>query len=272
MDLVAELESMAFREKEMEHLDVDELIATPAPRKHFCAANRSQEFLLKLDGPLVSAERVRDIVGLAAAPKIYQASTGADDDESSDGNAAAQFIKVSGKTRWKLEDWLSISYPSHRPLFIAHKVARKDLSLYSIAPFLGLDATLPQHRPDAATLPSPQQDQYPVWYFFYGTLADTDVLRSLLGDGPDDFYKLHPARATGGRVEMWADKYRALVDSDDRAAVVHGSAFLVQSAQHEEALRVYETNKYEVVRSRIAITEDDGGERTVLGCTFRFVR
>ncbi|OQO00457.1 hypothetical protein B0A48_13806 [Cryoendolithus antarcticus] len=242
MDLVAELESMAFREKEMEHLDVDELIAAPAPRKPFCAADHLQEFLLKLDGPLDSAERVRDIAGLATAPKIYQASADAGNDDSGNDSVNALFIKVSGSTRSKLDHWLSTEHPSHRPLFIAHKVARKDLCSHSLSPFLGLDATLPQHRPDTYAPPLPRQDEHPVWYFFYGTLADTDVLRRLLGDGPDDYYKLHPARVSGGRLEMWAHKYRALVDSDDRGAVVQGSAFLVQSAEHEEALRVYETN------------------------------
>nr|OQO15685.1 hypothetical protein B0A51_17848 [Rachicladosporium sp. CCFEE 5018] len=271
MDLFAELESMAFREEELEHLDVDELMDVPAPRKRFCVVDRSQEFLLKLDGPLDSAEHVRDIAGLATTPQIYQASADTDNDDSGEGSVNALFIKLSGSIRLKLDHWLSTEHPSYRPLFIAHKVARKDLSPYSIAPFLGLDATLPQHRPDAATPPSPQQDQYPVWYFFYGTLADADVLRRLLGDGPNDVNKLYPARVSGGRVEMWADKYRALVDSEYREAVVHGSAFLVQSAEHEEALRVYETDKYEVVRCRIVLSEDDGGERTVLGCTFRFV-
>ncbi|OQN97767.1 hypothetical protein B0A48_16088 [Cryoendolithus antarcticus] len=236
MDLFAELGSMAFMEEEMDHIDVDELwMAVHAPMKYLCAADRL--FLLKLDGPLDSAERVRDIAGLATASKIYQASAGADNDGSGDESVNALFIKLSGSTRSKLDHWLSTEHPSHRPLFIAHKVARKYLSPYSIAPFLGLDATLPQHRSDAATLPSPQPERYPVWYFFYGTLADTGVLRRLLGDGPDDYYKLHPARVSGGKVKMWADNYRALVDSDDQEAVIHGSAFLVQSAEHEEALR-----------------------------------
>lgn len=43
-------------------------------------------------------------------------------------------------------------------------------------------------------------------------------------------------------------KYWALVDGSDRVA---GSTFSVQSKEQEDALRLYETDKYEVVKCTI---------------------
>lgn len=47
--------------------------------------------------------------------------------------------------------------------------------------------------------------------------------------------------------------------------IVHGSAYQVQDRESEEALLLYETEKYEVVRCMIK-SED----RSFLGLTFRF--
>jgi hypothetical protein len=49
---------------------------------------------------------------------------------------------------------------------------------------------------------------------------------------------------------------------------VGGFAYLVRSAEEEEALRYYETDKYSVVRCEIEFVE--GGEITK-GLTFKFV-
>ncbi len=65
----------------------------------------------------------------------------------------------------------------------------------------------------------------------------------------------------------WGMKYRALVDTRSYNDAVHGHAYQVRSQEHDEALRIYETEKYEVVRCKIAIK--DGA--VVSGLTFRFV-
>ncbi|KAK4227410.1 hypothetical protein QBC38DRAFT_499409 [Podospora fimiseda] len=60
----------------------------------------------------------------------------------------------------------------------------KSLSAFSIHPTLGIESTLPQYRIDSLHNSRgllPKQGQYPVWYFFYGTLAQPDVLNQLLG-------------------------------------------------------------------------------------------
>jgi hypothetical protein len=63
-------------------------------------------------------------------------------------------------------------------------------------------------------------------------------------------------------------KYNALVD-DDRESRVNGWAYKVVSLEQEDALRMYETAKYEVVRVEIELNSYDG-KRFVKGCSFRF--
>lgn len=67
-------------------------------------------------------------------------------------------------------------------------------------------------------------------------------------------------------METWGEgKYKALVDGPETSSM-KGSAYLVMSEEHEDALRKYETEAYEVVRCVIEMNST-----TVEGCTFRFV-
>ncbi|KAK5240470.1 hypothetical protein LTR40_011694 [Exophiala xenobiotica] len=119
-----------------------------------------------------------------------------------------------------------------------------------------MDLALPQHRSDDTTFePAPLPDQYPVWYFFYGTLADPDVLSQHLNLETAPSYI--PAHVVGGQIRT------ALVDAP--GTEVYGSAFLVESRDQEDALRIYETDKYEVVRCHITMQTG-----VVCGLTFRF--
>jgi len=74
---------------------------------------------------------------------------------------------------------------------------------------------------------------------------------------------LRSATLLHGRIRMWAGKYRALVDEQD--AVVDGLAYLCESAEQEDALRVYKGDDYEVVAARL-VMDGEG----VVGRTFRF--
>ncbi|KAL1600509.1 hypothetical protein SLS60_006895 [Paraconiothyrium brasiliense] len=65
-------------------------------------------------------------------------------------------------------------------VYRARKPATKDLSNTSIAPTLGIDISLPQHR-NLVVDPRPRQDEYPVRYFFYGTLCEPERLAQVLG-------------------------------------------------------------------------------------------
>lgn len=112
----------------------------------------------------------------------------------------------------------------------------------------------------------PAQHEYPVWYFFYGSLADHGILSRVLGVS-GDCPVLEPASVAGGIIKSWGGKYKALVDGP-KTACVGGWAYQVQTKECEEALLFYETDKYEVVRCTIAM---DGGMEELKGCTFRFV-
>ena len=69
-----------------------------------------------------------------------------------------------------------------------------------------------------------------------------------------------------GVLSKWG-KYRALVDGPVDARVGE-MAFEVQDEDQEDALRVYETGAYEVVRCSISVST---GEKPLKGCTFRYV-
>ena len=61
-------------------------------------------------------------------------------------------------------------------------------------------------------------------------------------------------------------KYNALIDDPCGNGRVLGSAYKVMSKEHEDFLRLYETDAYEVVRCDISIDT-----AIVPGCTFRYI-
>jgi hypothetical protein len=141
-------------------------------------------------------------------------------------------------------------------------MAAKDLSSTSAYPTLGIDTSMPQHRLSAPEDPKcfPGQHEYPVWYFFHGTLADPEVLGRLLGIVPS----YRNAYVQEGMLKTWGGKYKALVDNP--GGVAYGSAFLVQDQEQEDILRCYETENYEVVRCNLIIENEK-----VSALTFRFI-
>ena len=220
-------------------------------------ASSLTEYVVKLEGPFATAERLQQILCLASLPPIL---TGSGEQGS------ARLCTISNLVRQDLVTWLSTHHPHFRPTLVRLSKARKDLCSHSLAPFLGLDTTLPQSRPSSADfVPQPQQDQYPVWYFFYGTLACPEELRSRLNLPFSPQYM--NAFIRGGRIRSWRRQYRALVDADSDS-LAYGWAFLVTTPEQESALQFYETDKYEVVRTRIYMRDyyEDG----MPGLVFRF--
>lgn len=204
-------------------------------------------------------DRIRDVAGLAAQAEIVRITR----DEGE-----AHFCRVDASGKQAIEDWLVQMRINYRPTFIRLSQARKALSSVSIYPTLGTDSTLPQNRLQSNdTDPLPAQNQYPVWYFFYGTLADPALLSRILELPEADSPTLRPATITGGSMRMWAGKYKALVDGSITAQT-RGWAYQVTSSDHEDSLLLYETARYEVVRCTISL---DGGRQVVKGCTFRFI-
>ena len=217
---------------------------------------RSRMYLFKFSSPVTPAVLASAAI-LTSQPDIVVG-------EGEDG--VAQFCQLDEQDMYRLQRWLAADFPLFRPIFAPINKAYKELCPFSAYPTLGLDATMPQHRPDATTsIFLPAQDQYPVWYFFYGTLADSKFLSELLCvEKP----KLTGAAINGGAIRTWGKKYLALVDSP--SSQVGGWAYQVMSKEQEDALLVYETAKYEVVRVAIAFKGNDYSGQVVKGCTFRF--
>lgn len=212
-------------------------------------------YLIKLAGPVSTPRTIREAADMDGPPDIRKGS-GEDGEED--------WYHVDAIEGDNVEHWLSEQYPNYQPVFLPVKTARESLFDFSAYPTLGIDTTLPHHRPsNTVTSHLPVQYQYPVRYFFYGTLADPDVLSRQLGLPPDDPPLLEPASISGGTLKSWG-QYKALVDGPS-SAHLDGWAFKVISSEHEEALRIYETEKYEVVRCTI-----EKGLEQVQGCTFRF--
>ena len=227
------------------------ITARPPPR------DTSGTFIVHLTGPLSSAEVIKEAAALSSLPEIF---TGTDE-----SGISASFCEIDGEARANLLEWKS-QHPGFDPTIVRLAKAKKDLCAYTLAPMLGVDATLPQHRlNDDSISPLPSQNQHPVWYFFYGTLCNFEILARHV-EMEDTVPQLFvPAYVKGGRVRTWAGKYKALVDSYDSESRVHGMAFLVLDREQEDALRFYETDKYEVVRCQIFI-----GTGVAFGLTFRF--
>ena len=251
----------AYSRGETKHVD------TPSSQTN------SSSYLVLLEGILSSPKSIQDAANLPDPPHTVQAAS-----ETRD----AVFCEIDGTIKQSIENWLSRQKPTFRPTFIRISKAKKDLDSNSIYPTLGLESTLPQHRCSSdpgfnATLaPSPVpsnrtrqrpilQDEYPAWYFFYGTLADPVVLTRLRSPSEAGPPTLIPASISGCLIKSWSGKYKALVDGAS-TDYVNGSAYEVTSREQEDALLTYETENYEVVRCCITMASE-----TVQGLTFRFV-
>ncbi|KAL8908325.1 MAG: hypothetical protein Q9207_000853 [Kuettlingeria erythrocarpa] len=137
-------------------------------------------FVFKLGGPLDCEETLCSAIGYPVRVMQGRSEGGLEGAGTSFMHAPlkeASFAKVDGATKKKIEQWLwSKDGCSYRPNFVRLSMAKKDLSNDSLHPTLGIDSTLPHyrapHQREAA-----MQSQYPVWYFFYGTLGQADLLR-----------------------------------------------------------------------------------------------
>ena len=153
-------------------------------------------FILKLEGPLASPQKIQEIATLSS-PTLSQ-GVGEDSETT--------FCEMDRLTRHRVSRYLAKNHPGFRPTFIRLAKAKKDLSADSITPFLGLETTLPQYRPHeyAPEQIKPAQAEYPVWYFFYGTLTSPNIRSKQLNFEPsvcDEQYR--PAHVAGGRLRTW---------------------------------------------------------------------
>ncbi|KAI1753120.1 hypothetical protein F4782DRAFT_498386 [Xylaria castorea] len=216
-------------------------------RMAIVATSKNMRFLLKLEGEIPTVAAAQAIGKLNYLPLKCEG-------ENEDGDRT-EFCVVNTDAKKRILQGLTDLQSAAQPFFIHLPEAEKDLSAICRFPTLGIDTTMPQHRVENKERPAPGQDEYPVWYFFYGTLADKDILGRLLQrhDGIDQA-ALRPAYVLGGKLATLG-KYRALVHEYGlREEPVAGSAFLVQTREEEDALRHYETELYAVVRCVIHIS------------------
>lgn len=231
-------------------------ISQPVTRKALTPREARISYLVKLDDTLDSAGKIQQLTGVWELPPVVR-GTGEFED--------ADFCLINGRMKREIE--VALSHLPSRSTFVRINRADKKLSSCSVAPTLGCghDITLPQHRADDSQHQfHPAQDEYPVWYFFYGTLANAEFLAQKLD--LERLPNLRPAIVKGGIISNWGGKYKALKNGPP-TATVNGWAYIVTSEEDEEQLRYFETDSYEVVRCDIL--RADTGE-TIRGLTFRF--
>lgn len=143
-----------------------------ASARHTTRGMVDREYLFELKGPIDSAVTLQKIAGLPHPLKVFSGP-------SDSCGGIAHFCRTDGTIKAKVRDWIEQEVPNFEPLFIPLSYAPKNFDLLSKAPTLGLDYTMPQNRLPKVAKVSPTQDEYPVWYFFYGTLADPEKHRGL---------------------------------------------------------------------------------------------
>lgn len=260
-DLVkSQMEAQGYSREAYEHRLKKDGRPTASNHQHITTristSQASTTYLVLLKGILNTPEKVQNAAKLPEPPQTVQASSETED---------SVFCRIDGNVKQAIESWLSQQKCTFRPTFVRLSKAKKDLAATSIHPTLGIESTLPQHRASfLQTSFFPLQEDLPVWYFFYGTLADRPFLSRLLSLPEAEHPLLVPATISSGIVKTWKDRYNALVDGES-TDYVHGSAYEVTTKEREEALLLYETEKYEVVRCSIMMESG-----TVQGLTFRF--
>lgn len=208
-------------------------------------------YLIRLENPLSTPRDVANILRLSRLPPL-ETGTGE--------SGTASFCRLSHSDVQALDIWTATYCPGKRFTKIRVAMAHKDENWRDL-PFLGRDCTLPQYQPSMLSLPLPQyqpsrlslldvEAEFPVLYFFYGTLTSRKVLSRLFDLPARTPIRLYAATLLDGRLRTWAGKYKALVDSP--GDMVDGYVFLdVKNAEREEALRRYEGDCYEVVRANV---------------------
>jgi hypothetical protein len=209
-------------------------------------------YLLRLETPFQSPRDVANALGLSRVPQLESGTA---------ENGEVSFCRLSQSGINALDSWATKYHPNQKFTKIRIGLAHRDLGEL---PLLGRDATLPHHRPHFPVSRTEQHVlEYPVHYFFYGTLAAPARLERLLGVSASELLPLQSATLLDGRIRTWAGKYRALID--DSEAMVNGLAYVITSADQADALRAYEGDSYEVVAAKLIV---DGKE--MMGRAFRF--
>ncbi|KAL6247802.1 hypothetical protein RBB50_005150 [Rhinocladiella similis] len=151
--------------------------------------------------------------------------------------------------------WIAKHHHGFQPTIVRLSKTKKELCTNTPAPMLDKDFyASPASTRRFSSLLSPLPAQCPIWYSFYGTLAEPAVLSQHVGLDEPPVYV--PTTVIGGRVRTWAGKHKALVDATGED--VPKCAFVLQSRSEEDVLRFFETETDEVVRGQITTHRRSG--------------
>lgn len=213
--------------------------------------NDTALYLVKLEHAIPSSSAIQSLLDLT---QPLPTLPGIDDD-----GATVVFCQLTGIQKKNLTEVLKGNI---KLTFLRVSIASKEISSSSRYPTLGVDTTLPHFR--LPNIPIPDPNEYPMWYFFYGTLCQETILARAIGVEESNI-KYKQARVYNAKLSTWGNKYRGLVDGGV-SSLVDGMAFIVNSREEEDGLRVYETSQYEVVRCSIFLRENS---QDIDGFTFR---
>jgi len=82
----------------------------------------------------------------------------------------------------------------------------------------------------------------PVYFFFYGSLMDSEVLGHILNLPEEP--KVEPATINGFRIKMWGIYPSLIPDSEHTGGLVSGTTWKVETAEQLRNLSKYETSVY----------------------------
>ncbi|OQE37697.1 hypothetical protein PENCOP_c009G07011 [Penicillium coprophilum] len=105
--------------------------------------------------------------------------------------------------------------------------------------------------------------EYPVYYFFYGTLTAPATLQRII-DLPEE-PKMRKAKLIGYALAKWGD-YPMLINGDHDQEIP-GYTYIVQTEEQAQKLAYYETNAYKEAHCLIYFVDDEEPVK-VLGKTF----
>jgi len=180
----------------------------------------------------------------------------ADEVDSDDGDDDISFVRLTPEQEVTLRARLAEVYPNFEPVMFSVFDAGHALHVSHPERMMknGKDPTMPQHRPAFSPAAA-----FPIWYFFYGTLAEPEILAKVLET--DDIPPLKAASVKGYKLGKM-ESYKVLEEVEDAESKVDGWAFSVANEEDATKLAIYETGAYASVDVRIQLEDGECIGRT----------
>jgi hypothetical protein len=204
----------------------------------------TSKYMIILGRDLTTAEQIQEIAGLSSPPECRSVERlqGDDEEDEDDEDEPEGCCIVDAATRTALIEW--------------QKRERRSIKL--MVPFTEVGST-------SASEPAAIMNalrSYPVPYFFYGTLAEPDIVAGIVE--LDELPALKKELVRGWKM-MMSGKCKALVKAGS-GEVVERWVYIVENEEDLGRLATYEGSNYEV--QRCEILDEDG--RKLEGNVFVF--